>query len=122
MCSIFRTGGMMVWYLYIIRCRDNSLYTGITVDVGRRFIEHEQGRGAKSLRGKGPLKPAFSAKLGTRSRALKLEYRIKRLPKAAKELIVSTQRLPVLHRRNKRKGKRRKGASRQATPVTHKFR
>jgi putative endonuclease len=113
---------MAVWYLYLIRCRDNSLYTGITIDVGRRLLEHEQGRGAKFLRGKGPLKLAFSAKLGSRSRALKLEYRIKQLPKPEKEWIVSSQRLPVLRRRNKRKGKRRKGASRQTTSATHKFR
>ncbi|MBN1128458.1 MAG: GIY-YIG nuclease family protein, partial [Chitinispirillaceae bacterium] len=48
---------MTVWYLYIIRCRDRSLYTGIATDVGRRFGDHAGGsaRCAKYLRGKGPL-------------------------------------------------------------------
>lgn len=96
----------MVWYLYIIRCRDNSLYTGIASDVERRFNEHEQGRGrgAKYLRGKGPLKLAFSAKAGSRSRALRIEYRIKRMAKREKERIVALKRLPVLPR--KKEGKR----------------
>jgi putative endonuclease len=115
-------GGMMTWKVYMIRCRDNSLYTGITTDVERRFIDHKQGRGAKSLRGKGPLNLVFSAKIGPRSRALKLEYRIKQLSKEQKERIVSSQRLPVLRRGKKRKGKRQPGASLQPQPVTRKSR
>jgi putative endonuclease len=112
----------MVWFLYIIRCRDYSLYTGIATDVGRRFIEHEQGHGAKYLRGKGPLTLEFYKKAGSRSRALTLECRIKQLSKAEKERIVVTQRLPVFPYELKGKGNHPKDASHRTSPVTRKSR
>lgn len=77
------------WYLYIIRCRDGSLYTGIATDVARRFAEHARGLGAKYVRGRGPLELVLSHPTGTRSEALRLEQRIKRLPKRVKEEIVA---------------------------------
>ncbi|MFT4861760.1 MAG: putative endonuclease [Pseudohongiellaceae bacterium] len=81
-----------LWFVYIIRCGDSSLYTGITVDVKRRLKEHsgESGvnKGAKSLRGKLPLSLVFSTPLNCRSAALKLEYKIKQLSKAKKEELV----------------------------------
>jgi putative endonuclease len=82
---------MQTWYLYMIKCRDKSLYTGISLDVKRRFREHsEQGkRCARYLRGKAPLKLVFKTKIGTRSKALRTEYRIKRLSKSRKELLAS---------------------------------
>jgi putative endonuclease len=82
---------MQTWYLYMIKCRDKSLYTGITLDVKRRFMEHsEQGkRCARYLRGKAPMKLAFQTKIGTRSKALRMEYRVKRLSKSQKELLAS---------------------------------
>ena len=43
---------MTPWYLYLIRTADNALYTGITTDVARRYQQHQQGKGAKALRGK----------------------------------------------------------------------
>lgn len=73
------------WFIYIIRCRNNSLYTGITTDVERRFLEHESGKGAKYLRGKGPLKLVFYKEVGTKSEALKLEFSIKTLKKTKRE-------------------------------------
>lgn len=76
------------WSIYLIRTSDGALYTGITNDVPRRLQQHEQGRGAKALRGRGPLQLAFTRKVGSRSTALKLEARIKRLAKAQKERIV----------------------------------
>ena len=76
------------WSIYLIRTRDGALYTGITNDVARRLQQHEQGRGAKALRGRGPLQLAFTRKVGSRSTALKLEARIKRLAKAQKEQLV----------------------------------
>lgn len=79
---------MTSWYLYLIRCTDNRLYTGITTDVNRRFAEHQAGKGAKALRGKGELVLAFSQIVGDRSLALRAEYRIKRLSKAEKERLV----------------------------------
>lgn len=76
------------WSIYLIRTTDGALYTGITNDVPRRLQQHEQGRGAKALRGRGPLQLAFTRKVGSRSVALKLEARIKRLAKAQKEQLV----------------------------------
>jgi putative endonuclease len=76
--------------IYLVRCADGSLYTGIAVDVARRFREHRLGaRGAKYLRGKGPLQLAFVAVAGDRSEASRLEYRVKQLGRAAKEDLVA---------------------------------
>ena len=71
--------------LYIVRCADGSLYTGIATDVDRRLEEHVSGvRGARFLRGKGPLEIVFSASAGDRAAASRLEYRVKRLSRAQK--------------------------------------
>ena len=80
-----------MWYLYIARCGDSSLYTGITTDVDRRFNEHvAQGKKcAKYLRGKDPLTLVFTVEAGTRSEASRSEMRLKRLSKVHKELVVS---------------------------------
>lgn len=79
-----------MYHLYLIRCADNSLYTGIAADVARRFAEHEGGgpRCAKYLRGRGPLTLAFSCAVGDRAAASRAEYRVKRLPKARKEQLL----------------------------------
>ena len=69
---------MTPWFLYLIRTADNKLYTGITTDVERRYQQHQSGKGAKALRGKGELTLAFSAPVGDRSLALRAEYRVKR--------------------------------------------
>lgn len=81
---------MTPWSLYVIRCADASLYTGITTDVPQRFAEHCQGgrRAAKYLRGRGPLQLVFSAQVGDRSEASRLEWKIKRLNKVQKERLV----------------------------------
>lgn len=75
------------WYLYLIKCRNGSLYTGITTDVQRRFEEHNSSgpKAAKYLRGKGPLELVFSAQVGDRGQASILEYRVKKLSKAVKQ-------------------------------------
>ena len=76
--------------LYMIRCADDSLYTGIAIDVARRFQEHETGsRGAKFLRGKGPLQLEYQQQIGSRSAASRVEYCVKRLDKSAKEALVA---------------------------------
>lgn len=78
-----------VFSLYIVRCIDDTLYTGIAADVGRRLSEHESGaRGAKYLRGKGPLTLEFSAAVGDRSAASALEHRVKRLSRAQKQALI----------------------------------
>lgn len=72
--------------VYLVRCRDGSLYTGIAIDVSRRIAAHEQGAtGAKYLRGKGPLELVFQRPIGDRGLAQRVEHRIKRLPRIEKE-------------------------------------
>ncbi len=76
--------------MYLVRCHDGSLYTGITTDVARRFAEHQENNaaGAKYLRGRGPLALVFQNKLGSRRLALGVESRVKKLSKARKEELV----------------------------------
>ncbi|WP_370547001.1 GIY-YIG nuclease family protein [Edwardsiella tarda] len=69
------------WYLYILRTATGALYTGITTDIARRLAQHQSGRGAKALRGKGPLTLVFQAAITAHGEALRVEYRIKRLSK-----------------------------------------
>ena len=79
--------------LYILRCTDDSLYTGIALDVERRFEEHLQGkRGAKYFGGRQPVEIVFTARVGNRSRASRIEHRVKRLSRAQKIRLVSGQR------------------------------
>ena len=87
---------LKIWSIYLIRCGDGSLYTGITTDVQRRLAEHgnEAGvakKGAKFLRGRQPLLLVFEHPVANRSAALKLEYRIKQLSKPDKERLVNRQ-------------------------------
>ena len=76
------------WFLYMIRCNNGQLYTGITTDIERRFSEHTNGKGAKFLRGKGPLEMLYQKKIGSHSEALKAEISMKNMSKADKEQIV----------------------------------
>ncbi len=77
---------MTTWSVYLLRCADGSLYTGIATDVSRRLAEHaESEKGAKYLRGRGPLELVFHQPIGDRSLALRVEHRVKRFPKAYKE-------------------------------------
>ena len=82
---------MSCWSLYLVRCRNGTLYTGITTDVERRFEEHCNGSGAKYLRGRGPLELVFHCAAGDRGAALRLEHQVKRLSKADKERLVRGQ-------------------------------
>lgn len=79
----------MAWSLYLLRTRDGSLYTGIALDVEKRFVEHVAGlRGAKALRGRGPLELVYRTEVGERGLTQGLEHRIKRLSKTDKEQLV----------------------------------
>jgi putative endonuclease len=82
------------WYLYLIRCRDGSLYTGITTDVARRFAEHQGKRvgGAKYLKGRGPLALVLRRKVGSRSVALRVEQKVKKMPKTKKEKLIKDRK------------------------------
>ncbi len=76
------------WSLYMVRCPDDSIYTGISTDVQRRFAEHQAGKGAKYLRGKSPLTLIYQKEIGSHSDALKIEIIMKKLSKAEKEEIL----------------------------------
>jgi len=74
------------WSVYLVRCGDDSLYAGIALDVERRLQEHRKGkRGAKYLRGRGPLDLVMSREVGDKGLALKVELRMKKLSRKAKE-------------------------------------
>ena len=81
---------MSDWYLYLVRCGDGSLYTGISTDVARRLARHrgEGSAGSKYLKGRGPLTLVFQKNLGSKSLALKVERIVKKLPKARKEELI----------------------------------
>ena len=72
------------WKLYILRCGDGSLYTGIALDVQARLEQHQDGTGAKYTRGRGPLELVYSEECGDHSAALKREIEIKALPREEK--------------------------------------
>jgi putative endonuclease len=79
------------WYLYILRCKDNTLYTGITTDVEKRLEAHRSGKGAKYTRGRAPLEQVYQESCESHSEALKREAEIKRLTRKEKELLVKNQ-------------------------------
>ncbi len=72
------------WILYILECKDGSLYTGITDDLSRRIQMHESGKGAKYTRGRGPLTLVYSEECESHSHALKREYAVKSLTRNEK--------------------------------------
>ncbi|PSR21595.1 MAG: hypothetical protein C7B45_10315 [Sulfobacillus acidophilus] len=79
------------WSVYLIRCGDGTFYTGIAVDVQRRFQSHCRGRGARYTRGRGPLQLCWWTGPLTHGEALKAERRIKRWPHARKAALVDAQ-------------------------------
>lgn len=85
---------MKHWFVYMVRCADDSLYTGIATDVERRVGEHNStgNLAAKYTRARQPVKLVYNEILASRSEASKREYAIKKMTKAAKErMITSTQ-------------------------------
>lgn len=83
----FAQGEMMdkIWKVYMLRCGDGSLYTGIAVDVEQRLTVHRSGKGAKYTRGRGPLELVYQEECGSHSEALKRELAIKALLRPEKE-------------------------------------
>lgn len=78
------------WFVYMVRTASGALYTGISTDVERRLQEHRGGpRGARALRGRGPLSLAFVQPAESRQQAQQLEYRVKQLTKRRKEELVA---------------------------------
>lgn len=80
-----------VWSVYLIRNNRNALYCGVTNNIERRFKQHQDGKGAKALKGKGPLVLEWTMKFDSKSLAMKAEYFIKQLAKTKKELLVESK-------------------------------
>ncbi len=76
-------------YVYILKCRDNTYYTGYTVDIERRLIEHQEGLASKYTRGRTPVELVYLENQPTKSEALQREYQIKRLTKAQKQDLIN---------------------------------
>tara|TARA_E500000331_G_C17057887_1_gene626876 strand:+ start:85 stop:336 length:252 start_codon:yes stop_codon:yes gene_type:complete len=76
------------WYVYILLCRDGTLYTGITNDIKKRMLAHEKGKGAKYTKGRGPFKLVYENIFNNQSMAMKEENRIKKLSKVQKLKLV----------------------------------
>ena len=78
------------WYIYLMRCSDNSLYAGITTDLTRRLNEHNNSKlGAKYTRIRRPVTLAYAETSDNRSLASKREYQLRKLSKAKKEQLVT---------------------------------
>jgi putative endonuclease len=76
---------MKSWFLYVVRCSDNTLYTGITTDINRRVREHNfTHRGAKYTRSRRPVRLVYTRKVEDRSSALKAEHKFKKLTRQEK--------------------------------------
>lgn len=77
------------WYLYLLRCRDGSLYCGITTDVQKRLEQHRSGKGAKYTRGRAPLELVYTEECADHSTALKRELAVKALPREEKLKLIA---------------------------------
>jgi putative endonuclease len=80
-----------MYFVYIILCADNTLYTGITTDLERRLMQHKNGEGARYTRAHKVKRICYSEKAKDRSHATKREAEIKSLPRRAKLELISTQ-------------------------------
>lgn len=76
-------------YVYILRCSDDTLYTGWTTDLDKRLEAHNSGRGAKYTRGRTPAKLVYYEKFEDKKEALKREYEIKQLGRKEKEKLIA---------------------------------
>ena len=86
------------WFVYIARCNDGTLYTGIARDVRLRIAAHNEGRGARYTRGRGPLSVCAQRRCPTKGDALRLELAVKRLPRPDKEILLAGRRLAAFAR------------------------
>ncbi len=79
---------MVVYYVYIVKCRYGTYYTGYTNDIEKRIADHNNGKGAKYLRGKGPVELIYLKKYRSLSGALKAEIKIKKLSRPEKDALI----------------------------------
>lgn len=106
--------GRRAWFVYLLRCGDGSLYTGIAIDPSSRMRVHNAGRGARYTRGRLPVLLVHVEPAADRSAALRREAAIKRLSRSRKELLLAARR-----RRGPRAGRRRRSPRGAREPVAH---
>lgn len=82
-------------YIYILRCKDDTLYTGYTTNLDRRLQEHNQGKGAKYTRGRTPVELVYSEEYETRSQAQKREYEIKQYDREQKLDLIGNKEIEI---------------------------
>ncbi|MBR6396425.1 MAG: GIY-YIG nuclease family protein [Lachnospiraceae bacterium] len=78
------------YYTYIVRCADGSLYTGFTTDIEKRVKAHNEGKGAKYTKGRGPVSLVYFEASPTKEEAMSREWHIKRLTKPQKEMLIAS--------------------------------
>lgn len=78
------------WFVYVARCSDGSLYTGIARDVAKRLAAHDAGKGAKYTRGRGPLVVCAVSERLSKVQALRVERSLKALRRGAKEQVIAS--------------------------------
>jgi predicted GIY-YIG superfamily endonuclease len=76
------------WFVYLLRCADGSLYTGITTDVARRCAQHNAGKASRYTRSRRPVLLEYHESCASRGLALRREAAIKSLPRAKKESLI----------------------------------
>lgn len=79
-------------YVYILMCKDNTLYTGWTNSLERRIKAHNEGKGAKYTRGRLPVKLVYFEEFSTKNEALKREYEIKKMKREEKNLLIKSKK------------------------------
>ena len=78
-----------MWFVYVVRCADETLYTGVTTDVKRRLAEHNEGTGARYTRSRGPVELVYRERVVDRSAAQKREHAIKRMTLQDKQQLIA---------------------------------
>ena len=83
------------WFVYIVRCADQTLYTGVATDLAARIAQHNGGRGAKYTRGRTPVELVYRERVADRSAALRRELAIKRMSSRAKRQLIQRSQSDV---------------------------
>jgi putative endonuclease len=91
------------WFLYILRCRDNTFYTGITTDLERRLDQHNNGTASRCTRSRLPVVRVYQEACADRSDALKRECAVKKMTREEKELLVKKKRTAVVRKKSRTK-------------------
>jgi len=86
------------WFVYVVRCSDGTLYTGVARNAVARMAQHENGKGARYTRGRGPFELCAVRRCADKGRALRLEYALKQLSRAEKETLLVEKRMAAFAR------------------------